>query len=39
MDVEILSMAGALRGSLNCTPGYLNRKGLQLDEVQSGLAT
>ncbi|CAG7921057.1 unnamed protein product [Penicillium olsonii] len=35
---QILSRAGALRGALNCTPGYWNREGLKLSEDEAYLA-
>lgn len=35
---KVLSRAGALKGLLNCTPGYWNREGLQLSGDQAVLA-
>ncbi|KAJ5342801.1 hypothetical protein N7541_011925 [Penicillium brevicompactum] len=35
---KVLSRAGALKGLLNCTPGYWNREGLQLSGDQAILA-
>ncbi|CAG7944459.1 unnamed protein product [Penicillium salamii] len=35
---KVLSKAWALRGTLNCTPGYFNREGLKMSEDQAYLA-